>query len=553
MNMKNRLKKNAKYLFLPFAISFLLFIHEPIVMYASNIDDFWFGFRVLIEHSLLLFVACFASLAIVFFVLNFFKLKKLLNNVVLLLFCGFLVFYVHSNWLAGFLPSLDGSLPNWNGVAANISSILATITIIVAVFVTTKMIGIDKMMKVSFYASLVIVIMLSASLFSIIASKSVMTAKSDSIMVTSKGINRLSNDENFLIFMVDMVDSSLFQTIVENNDEYKDSLKDFSYFPDTMSGYSCTRESIPFIFSGNWFEGGDFNEYSTNSFSNSLILNRVRDNGFERYFYEEGLIWNSSTAAEFNNLVSGIPEVKSRVFVKQEIKYVLFKTLPFPLKRFSRIESMDFNASAAPIDTTDPLFSYRDIIYKDNYLPLGSEMTSNKLFQFLHIEGGHMPFDMDENANLVDTVSSEDISGYKRKLEATAYLISKYINRLKESGAYDNSTIVIMADHGHVIPETPEGRFNPILYIKGKGEHHHALKISEKQVHQQDLDYAFVELADGKKSTEIFSDVPNEGRERRGLGYFCVKEYSFREFVQKKKAWDVLDYEPTGKSFDFEH
>ena len=62
-----------------------------------------------------------------------------------------------------------------------------------------------------------------------------------------------SNLNNFLILLVDMEDSKTFDKVLRENK--KEALfKDFTYFPDTLSAYPFTRESIPYIFSGNWYE-----------------------------------------------------------------------------------------------------------------------------------------------------------------------------------------------------------------------------------------------------------------------------------------------------------
>ena len=49
--------------------------------------------------------------------------------------------------------------------------------------------------------------------------------------------------------------------------------------------------------------------------------------------------------------------------------------------------------------------------------------------------------------------------------------IIEQFSRLKEKGVYDNSIIIVLADHGY-IEGRDDGRQNPILYIKGLNEHH---------------------------------------------------------------------------------
>ena len=57
----------------------------------------------------------------------------------------------------------------------------------------------------------------------------------------------------------------------------------------------------------------------------------------------------------------------------------------------------------------------------------------------MHLEGAHVPFDIDENFNPVYDGT------YEQKILATIKLIEAFINRLKENDVYDNSVIVILA------------------------------------------------------------------------------------------------------------
>lgn len=47
--MKNNIKKLLPAYILSLAVSFMLFIYEPIVMYTSNINDFWFDFITMLK------------------------------------------------------------------------------------------------------------------------------------------------------------------------------------------------------------------------------------------------------------------------------------------------------------------------------------------------------------------------------------------------------------------------------------------------------------------------------------------------------------------------
>lgn len=516
-------------------------------MFAPNVDDFWFDYKILFSLSLLLFFGFFAVLSVISIVLS--RFKKLYYFFFFTLFALFLIFYIHSNYLAGFLPQMDGEAFDWSGKAANISSIAVCLVVLVAVCLSIKFVSAKKMTKVCSCISLVVCVMLGVSLISMIATKPVFKNKADGAVATTDGINYLSSDENFLILMIDAVDSRTFKNIVDSKDEYKEMLMDFSYYPDTMSGYAFTRESVPFILSGEWFENkADFNEYATNAFSNSKVINHAKDNGFDCYFYDDDIRWNNDQAFEMKNIVPKPMTVKKSIFLRQEIKYILFKILPFPLKRFSSIQTLNFENSQ--VEPSSGLFNWHDSTWKDNYLERNTEMTDGKMFQWLHVEGAHVPFSLDENAEVIE----DDSGTYEQKVEGVIVIVEKYLDRLKKNGAYDNSTIIILADHGYSVDADSKDwrlqRYNPVLYIKGKGEHHHTTKINSARISQLEFSDAFVELMDGKKSTEIFESVPESGRERRALVYAYNEEWHMDEYLNSKKAWETDGFKPTGNVFD---
>ena len=275
---------------------------------------------------------------------------------------------------------------------------------------------------------------------------------------TNKNLYSLSSDRNYVVLLVDAVDSVAFNKVVASNSEYTSALKDFSYFPDTVSGYAFTRDSIPFIFSSEWNENQKlFSEYSTEAFDNSAFFKALSERGYQKNLYEMELLWRSSKAFDFDNLVSIDGEVDLYQLAAQEVKYIMFKSLPFPLKRFSRVDSMHFEA--AQNKAGNDTFTWWDAQFRDNHVGREADIVDDKMFQFIHLEGGHVPFDLDADLNPLP----DGDGTYPEKLEATMKVIKTYIEYLKNNGSYDNSTIVLMADHGYNYDGS--GRQNPILYI----------------------------------------------------------------------------------------
>lgn len=555
--MREIITKNKDFLLaivLSFAVSFNIFLYEPLTMYANNIDDFWFDLYTLFGPTLLLFFTTFSLILFVFFIIYMVATKINHPNIYYILisissFC-FICLYIHSNFLTSFLPSLDGETISWNDPTANTISIITCLVITVICIISFIKFKPRKTALYCAYAICAIFAMLFVSLSSTLFSTDIFLSKDIIANSTDKNINLISNNNNYLVFLVDAVDSVNFNKIVNSNTDYQKTLKDFSYFPDTVSGYAFTRDSIPFIFSGEWNENKvPFPEYSTNAFDKSRFFNKLSENDYNKNFYDSDFTWNSTKALEFDNIISAEKNPKKLTLLKQEVKYYLYKSLPFPLKQLSNIENLDFAATQPPQEYSR--FNWTDLYFYNNYLEQPLTKTDQNYFQYVHLEGGHTPFNVSKDITEIPNNSGtyEGSGTYEEKLEATMKVISAYLQRLKDNDAYNNATIVILADHGYWHTDSAD-RSNPILYVKGRDEKHSQINISDKQVSYADLCNMFIELLDGKSSTEIFSDIPTKGRVRRYLFNTFNHEEHMEEYEQTDKAWNYDTLKPTGRTFD---
>ena len=125
-------------------------------------------------------------------------------------------------------------------------------------------------------------------------------------------------------------------------------------------------------------------------------------------------------------------------------------------------------------------------------------------------------------------------------------IVRTYIDMMKDLGIYDNSTIIVMADHGGD-PKT-EGGYGqcPGLMIKKKGESHD-FRTSLSAVSYSELAEEMASLVDGY---DRFEEKTEEITERRFLYYLFNHEDHIEEYVQKGYAWDDSTMELTGRTFD---
>lgn len=543
--MKKFVKDMLPAFVIGFILSFMLFIYEPITMFANNPNDLWFDIKTLLPVVGLLFVSCLV-IVISAYLLFYFLAKKVLkkdNIYKYLLIIGFILLittYIEGNYLVGMLPVLDGTAIIWSDYTkASIISLVVLIIITIIASILIKKIKLDKTITSLKYVSLAIGAMLLMSLLTTTMTTADLN-KDINVTATTKNLENYSDDENFIIFLLDAVDSKMFDNVVKEN-KHAQLFKDFTYYPDTMAAYPFTRDSIPFILSGIWNNNEEeFAKYYVKALDNSKLLESLYNNNYDVNIYDTEILYNSKNATKIKNLTLN-NKYNFRLFANQEIKYSLFKYLPFYLKKYSHIESMDFNKTKI---VENDVFDLDDIVYYENYLEKQLVKKDNKQFKFIHIEGGHVPFNLSEDVKYI----KDGAGTYDQKLEGCIKIVEKYLNKLKESNVYNNSNIIIMADHGYSFIGA-EGRQNPILYIKGKNEEHKKMNVSDKAISYTDLNNAYIDLLNGKKSNELFKDITDK-RDRRYLFYIYNQEDHMIEYTQTGKAWDLNTLVKTGKEFN---
>lgn len=544
---KENIKMHIKNLIAPsimsFVIAFMLFIYEPIITYAANTEDYWFGLKELLLNNLIFFSITLVTLLFIS-ILFYFTAKKskkeiIYNIYVIIMFVCFTATYIQGNYLASSLPTLDGTPINWNNYTKQgIASIVLWLVLIVTnilLYIKLKV----KYKKVISYISVAIFAMLFVSFISTLLTNSQIYSEKGKYTPTTNNINVLSTNNNFLILLVDMEDSKTFDKVLRENK--KEALfKDFTYFPDTLSAYPFTRESIPYIFSGNWYEAQtSFADYYNEAMNNSPFIEQLKSKNYDINIYESELNWTDSKSLEINNIKSLNFEMDHKQFFKEETKYILFKYLPFPLKKYSKIESLDYSACRKESKNITNIFTSDN---KDVFNTLDKiSLQSKNYFQFLHIDGGHYPWDMNKDLEKIENGT------YEEKIESSITVIEKYLNRIKESGQYDNSIIIILADHGNNGYD-PIGRQNPILYIKGFDELHSEMIISDKKVSYEDLNNSiYSDLLKSKKSTDLLQAI-NSNRIRRFIWY---KDYDkMEEQTLDGHAWETEKLIPTGAKYE---
>lgn len=562
MNGKEKRKAGVKFAkgqltpayVLIFAFCFMLFLYEPILMYSTNKNDFWFDFGIMIIPTLTLFLICLAAGAAfataLYLIIGIFHDAgyRIFQCCLVALFVVFAATYIQGNFLISSLPVLTGETIAWDSYTKEnvITLVIWVILCGLAVF-TVKKFKAETAVKWSVRIALAIVAMLAVSLAAQVAANNALRSK-NAVILTDKHFNDISTNRNFLIFLVDAVDYDTFQQVMESDEACREVFADFTNYTDVASVYPYTRDSIPLLLSGKLNRNEeDFEEYSSAAYNHSELFARLSEENYDINLYLEEPVWYGECAYAIqndirNSGVSPYDNLDFSAFFREEIRYILFKYLPYCCKEYAKIEKLGFWQALEQ-------YSYYDNTVYDMIVSSPElTKTDRNVFQFAHVEGAHQPFDIDGDLNRTENGT------YTQKLEASIKVIDAYLERLRANDAYDNSVIMIMSDHGYYdvdhdsYGEEVLERYHPILFVKGLQERH-ALAESDVPVSHSNFIDAYMALLDGKKGGEAFDNVDKQNK-RTIIWYEYGNEDHMVEYELFGSRYARQDFKLTGNVYD---
>lgn len=537
------------------AISFLLFLYAPVDLYCSNIDEFWFDFDVLLRMAVMMFGISLVTLTLLYMLAAWihpylYRIGLAVGLAVLL------ITYVQGNFLVGNLPVLDGTSISWEDYSAlqteSVILCIVVLTIVVLLFLLLKK---QLFGKACMYISACLSLMLLVTAITEVFGSDALEPKLK-LQISTKNEFVMSGKQNFVIFILDAADSREFSYLLEQNPEYRDIFADFTYYENTVGAYSCTRYAVPYILSGKWYEcDTSFEEYMEDLYNTSPLIEELENRNYRIGLYEPDLHAQNNDVLRFDNIFEAEFKVKSYLgMARQELKLVGYRYAPYWLKKYCVLKQAAFDEQLEAGEGSGEITaSMENRVFLDhlNAGEITVDDTENS-FKFIHLEGAHSPYVYDAEVNIID----ESQGTYAQNMEASVTLAERYLSALKKSGTYDNTAIIVMSDHGFNrdidnadMGDNPFMRQCGLLLIKGVGETHDTMQISEAPVSYEDLQEAYRRLLDGAWSDAVFDCREGEQRDRRYLWYAVTDEDYLVEYQQTGYASDLSTMIPTGREF----
>jgi hypothetical protein len=192
--------------------------------------------------------------------------------------------------------------------------------------------------------------------------------------------------------------------------------------------------------------------------------------------------------------------------------------MPWVLKPGFRFYTDDVNNAVvgssqgfgdSPYTSDDPAFY--DRLTQDG-LSIDDEGAGS--YRFIHLMGAHYPYMMDENAERLEVEGTRE-----DQCRGALRIVEEYARQLKELGVYDQTTIIVTADHGqwYLTPDDIGEPTTPVLLVKPAGQSSRAaLQVSDTPTGHLDIPGTILLEAGGDPDAygRTVFDVPLPDRTR---------------------------------------
>lgn len=309
-----------------------------------------------------------------------------------------------------------------------------------------------------------------------------------------EGLYDFSTEKNVLIIIADTFSSPTFEEILEKEPSIAQQLSGFTSYTNTLGVSPYTLLSIPTILSSRIYENsGTIQSFMSESFSENSLPAVFQENGYNTRVVTMGLYKGYLQWLPSQNTTSVLDRREEDTQLRHYLQLwdlTLFRYAPHYLKkqiynqhkwllqtRFldpeSRKDAQDVLFGQGPPMMIPTSVHRASRVIRDRFVERANTVSESPTFKFIHLFTSHTPYLMDSNGSPLSESQYEERALERRAFDQSKYALSEIldmVSKLKKLGIYDNTLIIIAADHGSdIINDSRAGfmrRSHPMLLIK---------------------------------------------------------------------------------------
>ena len=492
------------------AFAFIMIFSLPLQTFKMAEEIILFKINLLLGLLYWLVPAVFIGLAAVLYFLN----KRYGAVFTVLLASLTVLFALESGWLSFNLPELNGDFDTYFKVPRMVFHIAVWLIGFILPLCFQK-----KLYRWIPLALLAVCVMNGAALIDVLMKKN--SVEGNDKLIVKKTVTKDGTIEkvkyavknNVIMICLDGVTTeSVFETF-KNYPELKKRYRGFTLFANNVGMNTSTMFCVPGFFTGKLLTPEILaTKYTTSMYSRDSALKNYIDRHFA-IFLRSGLERMSYIYPDDGNdnkrKVNLLTPVEGTILQWMFHELYFFKITPFFLKGklmqfyfYSVWPNRQKNLIADDNVTTPHKIDENYFYKKLEEAPLLSSEYPGA-FHYHHFLGGHQPYKYDKDGNRVDRSKipwRTDWQGYYERVVFEMKRVANLMDTLKKRGLYDDSVIIILADHGlepTLKKDKIPSRFLPLLMVKCRN--------SKSDFSICNLPTSHSKIADFLKSDDIFA------------------------------------------------
>ena len=382
----------------------------------------------------------------------------------------------------------------------------------------------------------------------------------------------LSAEKNIVVILNDGFKSDVFFELLTEHPEIRQSFEGFEFLPDTSGMFASTYPSIPLVMTGQPYDNQEpISEYIETAYSEVGLPRALGSRGYqvEVVAPDNRMVMVSEEDGTFTSKVELSGETRSSYQESLRIADVaLMRSLPHFLKplihRNERWFLLNFVTGSRPI-----LEHGWDIDFLEQFEKHSAVVDATPAFKYFYIYTPHMPIRMNEHMERWEAPTTRD--NYKQQALGAISLLDRILETYKNLGVYDDTAIVITADHGismptnyslyglsndlpSIVPESVRNIAMPVLLVKEfdkRGE----LVVNDTPTSLADVRNIVTALADGRTLSDALGQSP--GGDRKYYYYQWTDEHWVQDYLPPMYEYEITGpvfdpraWQPTGRIFD---
>lgn len=543
---------------LAFVFTFLMF--GPFELFVSNMSYFVFSAKQLLPPIIIFGIAVLAVATVLFALLR----GKIFNAVISLVLGITVAGYIQGNYINIDHGALDGTAVAWHDFKWQMLGNLLIWAVIILIPIIFCYFSRDVWKSFVRIVSLVLVVMQVFGTVYLVV-KSAYQIKND---VSGDGYFecseqfKVSKNKNTIVFLLDRMDKKYMDKLLAKDPELREKLSGFTYYKNFTGSYSRTFPSVTYLLSGKKYNYDmPSGEYMEKAMRESTFFSSLASAGYETRLYTDTQ-YVAGNVENFGGTVKNAATSKGKAKPMKILSAMLdlsaYRYSPEAMKPYFHIYTDNITQKYIFGDKDGSVYTMDDAIFYKAFREKGVTLDDNAGdFIFYHLQGAHDPFTMNEKGEEVMFDYINYGEAMYKQIRGDFKMIFSYIKQLKAAGVYDNTTIIITADHGRTgtAPSLEEAtgenygeRVLTLLIKEAGADISTPLRTSMKQICQTNLHKTFLRSMGISYEDDGIRAIEDIGEDEEMTRYFYM---SGSNKTGTNRDTNLVTYEIKGDANDF--